>query len=82
MIYLHPNSIITFGAADPSAAAHRRISLKSSTASSLTVRTSPTFAPAQASKLRRVGAGDQAWPRVLARVFHADAPNTTTLPGI
>jgi hypothetical protein len=41
------------GAADPSATAHRPISLKSSTASSLTVRTSPTFVPAQASKLRR-----------------------------
>jgi hypothetical protein len=37
----------------PSTPAHRRISLKSSTASSLTVRTSPTFVPAQASKLRR-----------------------------
>jgi hypothetical protein len=32
---------------------HRPISPKSSTASSLTVRTSPTFVPAQASKLRR-----------------------------
>jgi hypothetical protein len=44
---------VVVGAADRVDPAHRRISLKSSTASSLTVRTSPTFVPAQASKLRR-----------------------------